>query len=66
VGLRMAEEGRCVPVDYKPRLLKREHGWLCIGLKRIALPWGFPRPVSPLVERYGSSPEDAYALWCAA
>lgn len=62
----VADLGRCVLVDYKPRLLKRERGWLCIGLKRTALPWGFPRPVSPLVERYGSSPEDAYASWCAA
>ena len=55
-----------MPVDYKPRLLKRERGWLCIGLKRTVPAWWFLRPVSPLVERYGSSPEDAYALWCAA
>ena len=64
--VKMAEEGRCVQVDYKPRLLKCERGWLCVGLKRTVPAWWFPRRVSPLVQANGSSPEEAYALWCAA
>ena len=55
----MSAHGRLIFAKYKPRILRHDRMWICVGLRRARWWW----QSDSVVMRYGLSPQNAFSTW---